>query len=106
MSVDVLETGLTVTRAVGLAAHIRYQVFTPADATTGPCPGCKAPSRGALRCADCVDRELAALLNVASPTDYLRACRVQRAAFFAVVRAGEAIDEQKRQPSCREESCP
>lgn len=104
---DVFEASPSGARAIGLMAQIRFQVFAPAMTTTGPCPGCGEPSRASLRCAECVDRELAELLGVDAPTDYLRACRVQRAAEHYVLSAADCRDAQehalKRQPECRVE---
>lgn len=104
---DVLESGPRATRAVGLMASIRYQVFAPSGSTHGPCPGCEEPSRGSARCAICADRELADVLGVTAPTDYLRACQVQRAAEHYVLTAADCLDAQehalKRQPECRVE---
>lgn len=104
---DVLDSGPRTTRGMGLMAEIRYQVAIPASAMVAPCPACSAASRDGLRCAGCLDRELAELLGVPTPTDYLRACRVQRAAESYVLATTDRLDAQehalKRQPECRVE---
>lgn len=105
--IDVFEAGPRVTKAAGLMAQIRHQVFVPSQSTHGPCPGCGEPSRGGARCASCVDCELADVLGVTAPTDYLRACQVQRAAEHYVLTAADCLDAEertlKRQPECRVE---
>lgn len=104
---DVFDSGPKAARAIGLMASIRYQVFAPGGAAQGPCPGCGELSRGGARCADCADRDLAGVLGVNAPTDYLRACRVQRAAEHYVIATADTLDAQehalKRQPECRVE---
>lgn len=107
--IDVFEAGRTEVVVTGLLAQIRYQVFAPTLTTVvGPCSaGCGAVSRDSLRCAACLDAELAQALGVGSPTDYLRAARLHRTAEGFALSAAGCIDAQeialKRQPSCREE---
>lgn len=107
--IDVFEASPRTTKAVGLMASLRYQVFAPVKAVFAPCPKCDQLSRGGLQCERCLDAELAELLQVEAPTDYLRACRVQLAAYRFALSAVDQLDAQeialKRQPSCREESC-
>ncbi len=81
-------------QAVMMMSRIRYQVFTPGVTTMGACPRCKATSHGAGVCAECIGKDLDALLGSSDGAIYVQACRVARASENAVLAAAEVLDDQ------------
>ena len=97
-------------KARDLMAAIRAQVFVPEGTTMGACAkGCGRSARGSGTCAECLARELDALIPPGGMWPdgvpgrmYLHACNMQRAAERDVLAALAAQHEVWKIPTPHE----